>query len=234
MQRSDGGRGRAGHRDAGQPQSGRSPATSNGEMGTTDTRQRGGSGHWQPPPGKQTSSRSPGRGHSRAGGRSTRTRRFPGSVVALRGISLLFGLLGSVSLYAGIELLVLSTEAPAGASRLQMVGLIAVAVGVAYVYAAYGLWRFHGRGWQVGMGLVGLGVSGTLVALFSSGGAGALIGLAVNCVLGWVLYANRDQFRDQHRTGSDTATGPVETTEQTQRRADGAAGGYASERRGRH
>ena len=214
MQRSDSGRGRARHRDAGQPQSGRSPATSNGaETGTADTRQRDGSGHWQPPPGRQTSSRSPGRWGSRAGGRSARTRRFPGSAVALRGISLLFGLLGSVSLYAGIELLVLSTETPVGASRLRTIGLLAVVVGVAYVYAAYGLWRFHRRGWQVGMGLVGLGVSGTLVALFSSGGAGALIGLAVNCVLGWVLYVNRDQFRDQHRTGSDTATGPIEATE---------------------
>jgi hypothetical protein len=157
-----------------------------------------------------------------------------GSVTILRVIAGLFGLFGAVSLYAGLESLYLSTETPVGASRLQTMGLVAVGVGVAYVYAAYGVWRLRKRGWQVGMGLVGVGTLLTLLALLSSGALGALVGLALNCALAWGLHTNRGPFRDQRHGKTEAAMSTQQTAAHTRQTAGGGGDGYASERRGRH
>jgi len=160
-----------------------------------------------------------------------------GGVTMLRVVSAVFGLFGVLALYVGFELIRVGGSVPTGGSELRVAGLVAFATGAAYLYAAYGVWRLRLSGWRVGMLLVAVGTLGGLYTVLATDAAPVLVGLLVNCALGWALHTNREPFRDRPRRTASAAPVDAADTEQTatggHQRA-GRADGYASERRGGH
>jgi hypothetical protein len=234
MGRSDAGRGRAEHRHTGQNSSEEPQTEGRAQTGTADARQGTGPGYGQSQPGRQTTGQSEQGHNGRAGGSRSPTRRPSFNRTTLRAIAVVFGLLGALSLYVGVRVLSLGSDTPVGGSEIQMVGVLTIVVGVAHVYAGYGVWRLRRRGWLVGMGLVGLGLLFTLVGLTSRGAGGVLVGIVVNAALGLGLYANREPFLDQRPARADTASDTRQTGEPGRETTGGVTSGYASERRGRH
>lgn len=152
----------------------------------------------------------------------------------LQAIAAVFALLGALSLYAGLEALRLSGAVPMVGSGLRALGLVVLMLGVAYLYAAHGVWTRKRRGWQVGMWLAAAGALVCLAGLLSGGTAGAVFGLAFNAGLGWGLHTNREPFRD-HPLGETAALGTASRGHTGGRQTtDSHTRGYASERRGRH
>lgn len=226
---------RRGHRRETQRRSGQQRQET-GSASRTETAQHAVDSGRQP-----TASGTRHHGQGPANDPNSRPREAPGagdstaSIGIVRAIAVAFGLLGVLSLYAGAESIYLASKAPIGGSRLQTMGIVALVIGVAYVYAAYGVWTLRTGGWLVGMGLAGIGTLVTLVGLLSGGMVAGLVGLLVNCALGWGLYTNRALFLTDRRdtADGDTATTTAKSGKPTvKREAGGTTTGYASERRG--
>lgn len=223
-------------RNPGQERGARSETRANrsGQSGTASPRHTAG-GHEQTAAGPQRhggpvgQSRESGRPGSAGMSASARESSGDGSRTVVRGVAAVFGLLGVLSLYIAFEALSVSSTAPVSGSGIRMLGLVSLAVGGAYVYAAYGVWRFRRRGWLVGVWLVGAGALLSLVGLLSGGAAGGLVGLLCNCALGWALHTSRTPFRDGHHRSPDPGD---RRSDSGQRTAGGAADGYANRRRG--
>lgn len=211
-----------------------SRANKNGQSGTASPQHTAG-GHGQTAAGQQRhggpagQSRGSGRPGSAGMSAPVSGSSGDGGRTAVRVVAAVFGLLGVLSLYIAFEALSVSSTAPVSGSGIRMLGLVAFVVGVAYVYAAYGVWTFRRRGWLVGMWLVGAGAFLSLVGLLSGGAAAGLVGLLCNCALGWALHINRTPFRDGHHRSPDSGD---RRSDSGQRTAGGAADGYANRRRG--
>jgi hypothetical protein len=148
--------------------------------------------------------------------------------LTLRALAVVFGLHGVLLLFAGFRILTVGGSAPVAGTGFQLIGLVMLLLGGAYAYAAYGVWTLRGRGWQVGVWLAGAGALLGLTSLLAGGVVAGLVGLVVNCLLGWGLHTNRTPFR---RKGQGMWRQSGETNRD--QRSDETAGGYASDRRGR-
>jgi len=154
-----------------------------------------------------------------------------GAGLTLRGLAVAFGIHSVLLLFGGFEILTVGGSSPVAGTGLQLLGLVVLLFGGGYGYAAYGVWTLRARGWQVGVWMAGAGALLGLTSLLAGGVVAGLVGLVLNCALGWGLHTNRAPFRRRKRrawrqTGGQTETG-------RDRRAGDTTSGYPSNRRGR-
>ena len=124
----------------------------------------------------------------------------PGLPAGIKAVAVTLGLLGSTSLLAGLSLgnagaTASSYGATGAGTALGGVGIIFAVLGVCEFLSAVGLWTRRRWGWQLGVGVLGLGALGSLVLLVSGSPPMGLAGLALHGGLGWYLYSQRGYYR---------------------------------------
>jgi hypothetical protein len=118
-------------------------------------------------------------------------------LLGFRLLSVTFAMLGVVIRYAGYLVIdgARSTAPYAGGASgtLLAVGVVVAAYGVVQLAAGYGTWTLKSWGRRLALGLVAVGLVGSLITMNSLGLVG-LTGLALYGGMAWYLYSNGDQY----------------------------------------
>jgi len=150
-------------------------------------------------PGRQ-GDRSTGSGHGRhrpGGGHEQRTQHGPpeGKPAGLQLVAVTLGVLGGLSVFAGLVLSTGGGELPGGVgAAVQLVGLLTGALGVGHLLAGYGLWTVAPWGRRLALWLaVGNALLGVLVLL--GGGSAGLFGVVLYGAMSWYLHGLGAAYR---------------------------------------
>jgi hypothetical protein len=118
-----------------------------------------------------------------------------------------FAVLGLLLLYTGYLVVdgARSTAPYAGGASgtLVAVGVVMAGYGLVQLAAGYGTWTLQSWGRRLALGLVTVGLVGSLVTMTGPGLVG-LTGLALYGGMGWYLYTNGDQYERLCRSIQDS------------------------------
>lgn len=91
-------------------------------------------------------------------------------------IAILLIIAGVISLVGGLILLII------------LVGFIFLALGIAYLVMAYGLWKGKGWAWTISLILAGIGVIMGIVYIIQDNLAGGIVSIIINGVIIYYLF----------------------------------------------
>ena len=91
-------------------------------------------------------------------------------------IAILLIIAGVISLVGGLILLIV------------LVGFIFLALGIAYLVMAYGLWKGKGWAWTISLILSGIGIIMGIVYIIQDNIAGGIASIIINGVIIYYLY----------------------------------------------
>lgn len=91
-------------------------------------------------------------------------------------IAILLIIAGVISLVGGLILLIV------------LVGFIFLALGIAYLVMAYGLWKGKGWAWSISLILAGIGVIMGIVYIIQDNLAGGIVSILINGVIIYYLF----------------------------------------------
>jgi uncharacterized membrane protein (DUF2068 family) len=91
-------------------------------------------------------------------------------------IAILLIIAGIISLVGGLILLIV------------LVGFIFLALGIAYLVMAYGLWKGKGWAWSISLILAGIGVIMGIVYIIQDNLAGGIVSIIINGVIIYYLF----------------------------------------------
>jgi uncharacterized membrane protein (DUF2068 family) len=91
-------------------------------------------------------------------------------------IAILLIIAGVISLVGGLILLIV------------LVGFIFLALGIAYLVMAYGLWKGKGWAWSISLILAGIGVIMGIVYIIQDNLAGGIVSIIINGVIIYYLF----------------------------------------------
>lgn len=91
-------------------------------------------------------------------------------------IAILLIIAGIISLVGGLILLIV------------LVGFIFLALGIAYLVMAYGLWKGKGWAWTISLILAGIGIIMGIVYIIQDNLAGGIVSIIINGVIIYYLF----------------------------------------------
>jgi uncharacterized membrane protein (DUF2068 family) len=91
-------------------------------------------------------------------------------------IAILLIIAGVISLVGGLILLIV------------LVGFIFLALGIAYLVMAYGLWKGKGWAWSISLILAGIGIIMGIVYIIQDNLAGGIVSIIINGVIIYYLF----------------------------------------------